>query len=94
MENSILVAIVVTALIEVYLALQLFRKKYEAKEDDVPELHERFIADGVTLSEALLQSRHAPMEETLQLNDAFTQWEKRVHQYAKKAIKQEQGKDE
>ncbi len=37
------------------------------------------VQKGVDLSEDLLQSRHAPMSESLQLNREFDAWEKRVY---------------
>lgn len=80
MEASVALSVIVTLLIVIVVAGGIYRRTFQAIDSQSPEIYERYIADGVAISEALVQARAGSVEEAEKLLNDFNAWEKRVYQ--------------
>lgn len=80
MEASVALSVIVTLLIVIVVAGSIYRRTFQAIDPQSPEIYERYIADGVAISEALVQARTGSVEEAEKLLNDFNAWEKRVYQ--------------
>ena len=74
------ISVIVTLLIVIVVAGGIYRRKFQAFVPQSPEIYERYIADGVAISEALVQAKSGSIEEAEKLISDFNAWEKRVYQ--------------